>query len=127
MHFFLNNNCCWFTDYICVGLRSFKVSYEKPSVSSQAQMIRIICINFIRLITHKIDYTLLEVVQNIKTLNSLIEFHYSMIFLIVLQNTYIKFKEFFCKMIYFMDLEIIVTKDLPQIPFTVIYQVCVLL
>ena len=40
-----------------------------------------------------------------------------MIFLMVLQNTYIKFKEFLCKMVYFMGLEIIVTKDSPQIPF----------
>ena len=64
-----------------------------------------------------------------KTLKHLIhlEFHYSMIFLMVLQNTYTKFKEFFWKMVYFMDLEMIVTKDLPQIPFTVISPVCVLL
>ena len=90
-------------------------------------MIRVICINFIRLITNKIDYILLCKVQNIKVLNSLIEFQNTMILLMVLQNTYIKFKEFFCKMIYFMDLEIIVTKDLPQIPFTVISPLCVLL
>ena len=34
---------------------------------------------------------------------------------------------FFCKMVYFMYLQMIVTKDLPQIPFTVISPGCVLL
>lgn len=49
-----------------------------------------------------------------------------MIFHMFLKNTHTEFIVF-CKMVYFMHLEMVVTKDLPQTPFPVISPVCVLL